>query len=193
MLPSGLHLRERVFCEVQGLPWAILWLFMFSGPHFSQQEWRPWISCGIVWCANGSCGGGSPGCSPASTPSARNAFQVWSKDTAVFPLSMKFSMKVMFKNLWLVLFAMQCYKKRWTEKHFLKPILLQHYFKLINWESKDLCEQKVDWEQATFVMIFIQQQCFEEELHSQAVFKHFFSEWAECFTYQTDIMNIWFS
>lgn len=129
---SGLHLSDRVFCEVQGLPWAILWLCMFSGPHFSQQEWRPWICCGIVWCANGSCGGGSPGCSPASTPSARNAFQVWSKDTAVFPLSMKFSMKVMFKNLWLVLFAMQYYRKRCTEKQFLKPILLQHYIKLIN-------------------------------------------------------------
>lgn len=137
VLPSGLHLRDGVFCEVQGLPWAILWLFMFSGPDFSQQEWRPWICCGIVWCANGSCGGGSPGCSPASTPSVRNAFQVWSKDTAVFPLSMKFSMKVIFKN-WLVLFAMQNYKKRYTEKQLLKPIFLQHYFKLINWE-RNIC------------------------------------------------------
>lgn len=131
-LPSGWHLSDQVFCGVQGLSWAILWLFMFSGPGFSQQEWRLWICCGIVWCANGSCGGGSPECSPASIPSVRIAFLVWSKDTAVFPLTMKFSMKVIFKNLWLVLFAMHYYKKRWTEKHLLKSILLQHYFKLIN-------------------------------------------------------------
>lgn len=132
VLPPGLCLSDQVFCEVQGLSWAILWLFMFSGPDLSQQEWRPWISWGIVRCADGSSGGGNPECSPASIPSVRTAFQIWFKDTAVFPLTMKFSMKVIFKNLWLVLFAIQYYKKRWTETYFLKPILLQHYFKLIN-------------------------------------------------------------